>query len=90
MEQAARDTDRELNDESETRRLHFVEGFVRIDRDHRAILGAIARHSASFRSVWYSLTGRLCCYRVFGAHRAKSQLAQFNRHGRRNRFRNYP
>ena len=34
--------------------------------------GAITRHSESVRSVWYRLTGRLCCCRVDGVHMAKS------------------
>jgi hypothetical protein len=56
--------------------------------------GAITRHSASFRSVWYRLTGRLSCCRVVGVHMAKSQLVQetpWNHRGRRcvNLFRNY-
>jgi hypothetical protein len=49
--------------------------------------GAITRHSASVRSVWYRLTGRLCCCRVVGVHMAKSKskLAQetpWNHRGR--------
>jgi hypothetical protein len=32
--------------------------------------GAITRHSASVRSVWYRLTVRLCCRRVAGVHMA--------------------
>src|ERR1700676_1952443 len=32
--------------------------------------GEITRHSASVRSVWYRLTGRLCCRRVAGVHMA--------------------
>ena len=34
--------------------------------------GAITRHSASVRSVWYRVTGRLCCCRVVGVHMANS------------------
>jgi hypothetical protein len=33
-------------------------------------------HSASVRSVWYRLTGRLCCCRVIGVHMAKFRLVQ--------------
>jgi hypothetical protein len=36
----------------------------------------VADHSESVRSVWYRLTGRLCCCRVVGVHMAKSQLVQ--------------
>src|ERR1700730_15659681 len=32
--------------------------------------GAITRHSASVRSVWYRVTVRLCCCRVVGVHMA--------------------
>ena len=32
--------------------------------------GAITRHSASVRSVWYRVTVRLCCRRVVGVHMA--------------------
>ncbi len=32
--------------------------------------GAITRHSASVRSVWYRVMGRLCCCRVVGVHMA--------------------
>src|SRR5258707_5452520 len=32
--------------------------------------GAITRHSASVRSVWYRVTMRLCCRRVAGVHMA--------------------
>src|SRR5476649_2374809 len=32
--------------------------------------GEITRHSASVKSVWYRLTGRLCCRRVAGVHMA--------------------
>src|SRR6476661_8581091 len=36
--------------------------------------GAITRHSASVRSVWYRVTGRLCCCRVVGVHMANPRL----------------
>ena len=36
--------------------------------------GAITRHSASVRSVWYRLTVRLCCCRVVGVHMANPRL----------------
>jgi hypothetical protein len=32
------------------------------------------RHSASVRSVWYRVTGRLCCCRVVGVHMANPRL----------------
>jgi len=32
--------------------------------------GAITRHSESVRSIWYRVTGRLCCIRVVGVHMA--------------------
>ena len=32
--------------------------------------GAITRHSASVRSIWYRVTGRLCCIRVVGVQMA--------------------
>src|SRR4249920_2172854 len=32
--------------------------------------GAITRHSASVRSVWYRVTARLCCCRLVGVHMA--------------------
>ena len=35
--------------------------------------GAITRHSASVRSVWYRVTVRLYCRRVVGVHMAKIQ-----------------
>ena len=38
--------------------------------------GAITRHSASVRSVWYRVTGRLCCCRVVGVHMANPRLVQ--------------
>jgi hypothetical protein len=40
--------------------------------------GAITRHSASVRSVWYRVTGRLCCCRVVGVHMAKSKVGSRN------------
>ena len=48
---------------------------------HRAgfgMCGAITRHSASVRSVWYRVTGRLCCCRVVGVHMAKSKVGSRN------------
>src|ERR1700758_2394024 len=36
--------------------------------------GAITRHSASVRSVWYRATMRLCCCRVVGVHMANPRL----------------
>jgi hypothetical protein len=36
--------------------------------------GAITRHSASVRSVWYRVTGRVCCCRVLGVHMANPML----------------
>jgi hypothetical protein len=36
--------------------------------------GAITRHSASVKSVWYRVTGRLCCCRVVGVHMANPRL----------------
>ena len=36
--------------------------------------GAITRHSASVRSVWYRVSGRLCCCRVVGVHMANPRL----------------
>src|SRR2546423_14545909 len=38
--------------------------------------GAITRHSASVRSVWYRVTMRLCCRRVVGVHMANPRLVQ--------------
>src|SRR5882757_8780350 len=38
--------------------------------------GAITRHSASVRSVWYRVTMRLCCRRVVGVHTANPRLVQ--------------
>jgi class 3 adenylate cyclase len=38
--------------------------------------GAITRHSASVRSVWYRVTMRLCCCRVVGVHVANPKLVQ--------------
>src|SRR6478752_5971483 len=40
--------------------------------------GAITRHSASVRSVWYRVTVRLCWCRVVGVHMAIGKIA--NRH----------
>jgi hypothetical protein len=37
-------------------------------------VGAITRHSASVRSVWYRVTGRLCCSRMVGVHMANPRL----------------
>jgi class 3 adenylate cyclase len=38
--------------------------------------GAITRHSASVRSVWYRVTGRLCCCRVVGVHMANPRMVR--------------
>jgi hypothetical protein len=38
--------------------------------------GAITRHSASVRSVWYRVTGRLWCCRVVGVHMANARLVR--------------
>ena len=38
--------------------------------------GAITRHSASVRSVWYRVTMRLCCCRVVGVHMANPRLVR--------------
>src|SRR5712671_7286130 len=38
--------------------------------------GAITRHSASVRSVWYRVTMRLCCRRIVGVHMANPRLVQ--------------
>jgi class 3 adenylate cyclase/tetratricopeptide (TPR) repeat protein len=40
--------------------------------------GAITRPSASLRSVWYRVTGRLYCCRVVGVHMAKSKVGSRN------------
>src|SRR6476646_3802637 len=40
------------------------------------ICGTITRYSASVRSVWYRVTGRLCCCRVVGVHMANPRLVQ--------------
>src|SRR5271168_884818 len=47
--------------------------------------GAITRHSASVRSVWYRVTMRLCCCRVVGVHMANPRLVgetPWNHNGR--------
>src|ERR1700724_801682 len=36
--------------------------------------GAITRHSASVRSVWYRVRVRLCCFRVVGVQMANPRL----------------
>ena len=38
--------------------------------------GAITRHSASVKSVWYRMTGRLCCCRVVGVHMTNPGLLE--------------
>src|SRR5258706_15547340 len=38
--------------------------------------GAMTRHSASVRSVWYRVTMRLCCRRVVSVHMANPRLVQ--------------
>src|ERR1700688_2104554 len=40
--------------------------------------GAITRHSASVRSVWYLVTVRLCCCRVVGVHMANPKVGSGN------------
>jgi hypothetical protein len=37
--------------------------------------GAITRHSASVRSVWYRVMERLCCCRVVGVHMANPKVS---------------
>src|SRR5215469_11607793 len=49
--------------------------------------GAITRHSASVRSIWYRVTGRLCCIRVVGVHMANPswfKKTPWNNGGRHN------
>src|SRR5271163_3071985 len=38
--------------------------------------GAITRHSASVRSVWYRVTVRLCYCRALGVHMANPRLVR--------------
>jgi hypothetical protein len=38
--------------------------------------GAITHHSASVKSVWYRVMGRLCCCRVVGVHMANPRLVR--------------